>query len=247
MKRTIVWSIVAVLCAYAATAFSLTGDDAAKKIVDDPEIAKWQQTFKSLRTYADAGLPGAIDIVNSDAHDTTTAGPSIEYILKKYGPADRFEGKKDLRGRERICYWYGALGIIVSKDDNKIWGFSGIPPKTTTEKQPAVQTRSVPLLSQLEYYQLSDAESAKYPVDKSLARKVVTGNFYDNETNTVLCSSDQIAKYREYMRKIDFGKESDRERLLHEFVQIFGMEKAKKIGVRFYDDDGKVKYVWPKP
>ncbi len=103
----------------------------ATQIVKDPEMKKWQQTFQALREFARKGFPGAIDIVNSDKRDSSKPGPSIDYILSKYGKPDKTEEKKSIiSGIERIYYWYGPLGIIVSKQDKLIWGFAGEPPQS---------------------------------------------------------------------------------------------------------------------
>ncbi len=103
--------------------------DVPTQIVSNPELRHWGQTLASLRDFAAKGFPGAIDIAQSDSRDATRPGPSIEYVLRKYGKPDRTEDKTSaVSGTTRTYYWYGPMAILVSKTDNKIWGFAGNPP-----------------------------------------------------------------------------------------------------------------------
>lgn len=97
------------------------------------------------------------------------------------------------------------------------------------------------------FHKLSPAQAGKYPSGKEYAGTALTGNIFDNESGTLLCSDGEMKKLRETASALDFTQASDRARLLNEFIQIFGAERAAKIGVRIHDQEGRAKYVWPHP
>jgi hypothetical protein len=119
-----------------------TRANAAARIIADQKLAKWKSEFESLRKFADAGFPGFIDAADSKPPANTEPGPSIEYIVKAYGPPDRIETRtSQVSGRTRQLYWYGGLAVIASKEDGLIWGFGGKSPKSGPTATPNTRMR----------------------------------------------------------------------------------------------------------
>ena len=87
-------------------------------------------------------------------------------------------------------------------------------------------------------------QSAVAPRPES-AGKAITGNLYDEATKGLLCTDEQSQEWRAMAATASFAQPADRARLLKEFVQIFGEDLARKVGVTIYDAAGMPKYVWP--
>lgn len=96
-------------------------------------------------------------------------------------------------------------------------------------------------------HELSADESKKYPADKAYATQVSTVNSLDKETGKDLLGDEEVKKYREMVRKHDITQAKDRARLVKAFVELVGEGRARKVELRFYDAEGKARYVWPRP
>lgn len=120
-------------------------------------------------------------------------------------------------------------------------------PNKEAKGESAAQQPSKPNEGAFEPYELTVEEAKKYRTDQSQANLALTGNIFDNQTNTLLATDEQIKEIRAVGGKLDFTNPTDRGRYVRECVRILGDQGARKVGIIFCDQAGRAKYVWPKP
>jgi hypothetical protein len=186
-----------------------------------------------------------------------TPPPKAPRVTASSQPSEPGKGETTTKSATKTAEVPPAIGMEKKEAESPVASSSGSVAKTTAGEAGKAETKqsitdakgnkvappdtTAPDVS-MSFYELSDEESARYTVNK-LQKVLVAGRVAPGRGSGLA----GVAEFMNVAAQLDVTKASDRERAIREFVRILGADQAKEIGLKVYDSEARVRYIWPKP